>query len=217
MLAMRSAAVLLLSVLALGLASCGGSKPAPETASKTPVPDVYRVKLATSRGDFTLEVTKAWAPEGAERFYRLIEQRFYDEARFFRVVRDFVVQFGISGDPAVEARWRNMNIPDDPVTQSNLRGTMTFATSGPNTRTTQVFLNLADNARLDKSGFAPFGKVIDNGMDVVDHFFNAYGDGPPRGLGPEQNLIETQGNSYLESKFPRLDYVKSARIVPIDR
>lgn len=214
MLAMRSATVLLVSAFALVLASCGGSKPAPETARQSPVPDVYRVKCVTSKGDFTLEVTKAWAPEGAERFYRLIEQRFYDETRFFRVVRDFVVQFGISGDPSVEARWHNMNIPDDPVRQSNLRGTITFATSGPNTRTTQVFLNLADNARLDKSGFAPFGRVVD-GMDVVDHFFNAYGDGPPRGIGPEQNLIETQGNSYLESKYPRLDYIKTARIVPM--
>jgi peptidyl-prolyl cis-trans isomerase A (cyclophilin A) len=214
MLAMRTFAVLLLSAFALGLASCGGSKPAGEAVRKTPVPDVYRVKFETGKGDFTLEVTKAWAPEGAERFYRLIEQRFYDQARFFRVVRDFVVQFGISGDPAVEARWHSMNIADDPVTQSNVRGTITFATSGPNTRTTQVFLNLADNARLDKSGFAPFGKVVDNGMDVVDHFFNAYGDGPPRGIGPEQDLIESQGNTYLESKFPRLDYVKTARIVP---
>ena len=215
MLAMRSATVLLVSAFALFLASCGGSKPPAETARQAPVPDVYRVKFVSSKGDFTLEVTKAWAPEGAERFYRLIEQRFYDEARFFRIVRDFVVQFGISGDPAVEARWHNMNIPDDPVKQSNLRGTITFATSGPNTRTTQVFLNLADNARLDKSGFAPFGKVLDNGMDVVDHFFNAYGDGPPRGIGPEQNLIETRGNAYLESKYPRLDYIKTARIVPM--
>jgi peptidyl-prolyl cis-trans isomerase A (cyclophilin A) len=214
MLAMRTVALVILSALALGLACCGGSKPAGERAVRhEPAPDVYRVKFETSKGDFTVEVTKGWAPEGAERFYRLIEQRYYDDARFFRVVRDFVVQFGINGDPAIEARWRNMTIPDDAVTQSNKRGTITFATSGPNSRTTQVFINLRDNSRLDQSGFAPFGQVTE-GMDVVDRFFNAYGDGPPGGLGPEQDRIESQGNTYLEAKFPRLDYVKHARIVP---
>jgi peptidyl-prolyl cis-trans isomerase A (cyclophilin A) len=211
---MRSFACFFLGALILGLAGCGGPKPSGEkTIALAPVPDVYRVKLETSKGDVTIEVTKAWAPEGADRFYRLVQQRFYDDARFFRVVRDFVVQFGINGDPAVEARWRNLTIADDPVKESNRRGTVTFATSGPNTRTTQVFINLKDNARLDRSGFAPFGQVVE-GMDVVDRLYNTYGDAPPRGSGPDQNLIETQGNSYLESKFPRLDYIKRARAMP---
>jgi peptidyl-prolyl cis-trans isomerase A (cyclophilin A) len=177
-----------------------------------PVPDVYRASFETSRGSFVIEVTKSWAPEGAERFYRLLQQRFYDDARFFRVVRNFVVQFGINGNPAVEARWRDMTFADDPVKESNLRGTISFATSGPNTRTTQVFINLKDNAQLDKRGFAPFGKVVE-GLDVVDRLYNGYGDSPPRGEGPDQNLIETQGNAYLESKFQMLDYIRKARLV----
>lgn len=210
---MRVASVFVFSALALGLASCGGPKPGSESGVRNePVPDVYRVKFDTSKGPFTVEVTKAWAPEGAARFYTLVQQRFYDDTRFFRVIRDFVVQFGINGDPAVEARWRGLTMPDDPVKESNTRGRITFATSGPNTRTTQVFINLRDNARLDQTGFAPFGQVVD-GMDVVDRFSSMYGEGPPRGLGPEQNLIETQGNAYLEAKFPRLDYIKTARIV----
>jgi peptidyl-prolyl cis-trans isomerase A (cyclophilin A) len=214
MLPMRSSACLFLGALTLALSGCGGSKPASEKAvALAPVPDAYRVKLETSKGDVTIEVTKAWAPEAADRFYRLVERRFYDDARFFRVVRDFIVQFGINGDPAVEARWRNLTIADDPVKESNRRGTITFATSGPNSRTTQVFINLKDNVRLDRSGFVPFGQVV-AGMDVVDHLYNTYGDAPPRGLGPDQNLIETQGNSYLESKFPRLDTIKRATIVP---
>jgi peptidyl-prolyl cis-trans isomerase A (cyclophilin A) len=204
---------LLLCALILGLAGCGGQKPPEKAAPLTPVPPVYRVKLETSRGPVVLEITRAWAPEGADRFYRLVEKGFYDDARFFRVVRDFVVQFGINGDPAVEARWRDLTIADDPVDQSNLRGTITFASSGPNTRTTQVFINLRDNKRLDQSGFAPFGQVVE-GMENVDHFYNAYGDAPPRGYGPDQSLIETQGNAYLESKFPRLDYIRRATIVP---
>jgi peptidyl-prolyl cis-trans isomerase A (cyclophilin A) len=207
---MRRIALLFSTVLVLGLVSCGGSKPPAEVAA--PVPDVYRVRFETSRGPFVVEVTKAWAPEGAERFYRLVEKRFYDDARFFRVVRNFVVQFGINGDPAVEARWRNLTMGDDPVKESNKRGTITFATAGPNTRTTQVFINLKDNTRLDKNGFAPFGQVVE-GMEVVDHLYDSYGDAPPRGEGPDQNLIETQGNAYLDARFPRLDYIKTARIV----
>ncbi len=176
-----------------------------------PVPDSYRVLLETSRGDVLVEVHKAWAPEGAERFFRLVRARYYDEARFFRVVRRFVAQFGIHADPAVSARWRGMVIADDPVRQSNLRGYLSFAHSGPNTRTTQVFINLADNTRLDKMGFAPFGRVL-SGMEVVDRLYSDYGDGPPRGQGPDQRLIELQGNAYLERQFPRLDYIIRARI-----
>ncbi len=209
MLPMRSIALVALASLTLALGGCGSSKPA---AAPKPVPASYRVKFETSRGTFVVEVTKAWAPEGAERFYRLVEKEFYDGTRFFRVVRNFVVQWGINGDPAVEARWRNLTMRDDPVAQSNKRGTITFANAGPDTRTTQVFINLKDNTRLDASGFAPFGQVIE-GMDNVDHFYNSYGDAPPRGYGPDQNLIETQGNAYLDARFPRLDYIRRARIV----
>lgn len=194
---------------------CGGSKEAgTESAAKTEsAPDTFRVNFETSKGDVVVEVTKAWAPEGAERLYLLVKRGFYDECRFFRVLPNFVVQFGINGDPAVSSRWRAAAIADDPVKQSNQRGTVTFATSGPNTRTTQVFINLAENVRLDSMGFAPIGKVI-SGMEVVDRFFSAYGEGPPRGAGPNQQLIETQGNAYLERSFPRLDYIKKARILP---
>jgi peptidyl-prolyl cis-trans isomerase A (cyclophilin A) len=195
------------------LTACGSSPKEQTAAPPVPVPDVYRAAFETNKGRFVVEVTKAWAPEGAERFYRLIEQRFYDDARFFRVVRNFVVQFGINGDPAVEARWRELTIADDPVKESNKRGTITFATSGPNTRTTQVFINLADNVRLDKSGFAPFGRVVEGMESAVDRFYLGYGDGPPRGSGPDQSALELKGNAYLEDKFPRCDYIRTARIV----
>jgi peptidyl-prolyl cis-trans isomerase A (cyclophilin A) len=200
--------------LAVTLAAlCGCEKPAGvATQTPRPVPDVYRASFETSKGNFVIEVTRNWAPEGAERFYRLIEQRFYDDARFFRVVRNSIAQFGISGTPAVNARWANMTFADDPVKQSNLRGTVSFATSGPNTRTTHVFINLKDNSRLDKSGFAPFGKVVE-GMAVVDQLYCFYGDLPPRGEGPDPARIEREGNEYLEVRFPRLDYIKKARIV----
>jgi len=210
---MRSIGSLCLTVLTLALAACGGPKPA---AAPTPVPESYRVKFETSRGPFVIAVTKAWAPEGAERFYRLVENRFFDDARFFRVVRNFVVQFGINGDPAVELRWRGLTMRDDPVKKSNQRGTVAFAMSGPNTRTTQVFINLKDNKRLDATGFAPFGQVVE-GMEAVDHIWDVYGDGPPRGAGPDQTLIETQGNEYLDAKFPHLDRIRRARIVAAAR
>ena len=207
---MRSIGLLLLTALGLTLAGCGNSKP---PAPPVPVPDTYRVKFDTTRGAFVVEVTKAWAPEGAERFYRLVEKQFYDGQRFFRVVRNFVVQFGINGDPAVEARWRNLTMRDDPVTQSNKRGTITFAKAGPDTRTTQVFINLKDNERLDAAGFAPFGQVVEGMQLAVDHLWDSYGDGPPRGSGPDQNLVETMGNLYLDTKFPHLDTIRRARIV----
>ena len=210
MLPMRSIGALFLTVLVLTLASCGGSKP---PAPATPVPAVYRVRFETTRGTFVVEVTKAWAPEGAERFYRLVEKQFYDDTRFFRVVRNFVVQFGINGDPVVEARWRNMTMRDDPVTQSNKRGTVTFAMAGPNTRTTQLFVNLKDNTRLDAAGFAPFGQVVEGMEATVDHLWDSYGDAPPRGSGPDQTFVETMGNAYLDSKFPHLDTIRHARIV----
>ncbi len=196
-------------VAALLLAGCGPGEQAKQPPK--PVPGLYRVRLETNKGNVVIEVHKDWAPEGAERFHRLVQQGFYDGARFFRVVRDFVVQFGIAGDPRVNARWRGLTIKDDPVRESNRHGFVTFATSGPNTRTTQVFINLNDNVRLDKLGFAPFGQVVE-GMDVVDSFWKFYGDGPPKGSGPDQEQIERRGNAYLEEKFPRLDYILKARL-----
>lgn len=198
---------------AILLAGCGSREPAKKAAAPVAVPEFYKVRFDTTEGPFIVEVHKPWAPEGAERFYRLVERGFYDGVRFFRVVRGFVAQFGINGDPKLAAVWRDLTMKDDPVIESNRRGYVTFATSGPNTRTTQVFINLGDNSRLDKLGFAPFGRVVE-GMDVVDRFYAAYGEGPPRGNGPDQEQIERGGNEYLEQRFPRLDYIRTARIVP---
>jgi peptidyl-prolyl cis-trans isomerase A (cyclophilin A) len=169
------------------------------------------VRIDTSKGVFVIEVTRAWAPTGADRFYNLVKNGFYDNARFFRVISGFMVQFGINGDPAIMANWRTAQIPDDAVTQSNTRGTITFATAGPNTRTSQVFINFADNARLDQSGFAPFGKVV-SGMNVVDSLNAEYGEGAPRGRGPDQGRLQSEGNAYLAKEFPRMDYIKKATI-----
>ena len=142
-------------------------------------PDVYKVKFDTSKGSFVVEVHRDWAPNGADRFYNLVENGFYNDARFFRVISDFMVQFGINGNPKISQVWQDANIPDDPVKQSNIRGMITFATAGPDTRTTQVFINFGDNAALDGQGFSPFGKVI-SGMDVVDSLYAGYGEGSPR-------------------------------------
>jgi peptidyl-prolyl cis-trans isomerase A (cyclophilin A) len=187
-------------------------KEAAAPAKPEKAPDVFQVNLDTSKGPVVIEVHRDWAPIGADHFYTLVKTGFYDGDRFFRIVRNFVVQFGINGDPKVNRLWANANLPDDPVKQHNVRGTISYATSGPNTRSTQVFLNLKDNrASLDGSGFAPFGKVT-AGMDVVDSFYNSYGDMPPRGQGPDPSQIEVQGNEYLTSRFPRLDYIKKAAI-----
>lgn len=179
---------------------------APEQA-----PASYKVKFDTSKGAFTVQVTRAWAPQGADRFYNLVKSGFYDDVRFFRVISGFMVQFGINGNPAVMAGWRDKPIKDDPVTQSNKRGTITFAMAGPNTRTSQVFINYVDNDRLDGSGFAPFGRVI-SGMDVVDKLNAEYGEGAPRGRGPDQGRLQREGNAYLAKEFPRMDIVKKATI-----
>ncbi|MGH9687058.1 MAG: peptidylprolyl isomerase [Candidatus Acidiferrales bacterium] len=170
-------------------------------------PDVYDVKFDTTRGDFAVQVTRAWAPIGADRFYNLVKHGYFTGAAFFRVVPGFIVQFGLSADPAVNRVWRSANIKDDPVTQSNKRGTLTFATAGPNTRTTQLFINFADNAGLDRQGFAPFA-LVTSGMDVVDKIYSGYGERP------DQGAITTQGAAYLEKNFPKLDTIKSAAIVP---
>ena len=174
-------------------------------------PASYKVRFDTSKGSFVIQVNRAWAPHGADRFYNLIKHGFYDNVRFFRVISGFMVQFGINGDPQVSARWREANIPDDPVKTSNKRGMITFATAGPNTRTTQVFINFGDNSQLDGMGFAPFGQVV-SGMDVVDGINAEYGEGAPRGRGPEQGRLQMEGNAYLAQSFPRMDYVKKATI-----
>jgi peptidyl-prolyl cis-trans isomerase A (cyclophilin A) len=170
-----------------------------------PAPDSFRVVFETSRGPFSVDVLRKWAPKGADRFYDLVESDFFDGARFFRVVPGFVVQFGLNGDPKRNEPWLKVRIPDDSVAQSNLRGTLTFATEGKDTRANQLFINLADNSRLDRMGFSPIGKVVE-GMSVVDSLYSGYGEDP------DQHMIQTLGNSYLERMFPKLDYIKTARI-----
>jgi len=174
-------------------------------------PDEYRVKVVTSKGDFLIQVKREWAPRGADRFYNLVKNGFFDECRFFRVITDFMVQFGISGDPKISAKWRDATILDDPVRQSNRRGLLSFATGGPNTRTTQIFINFKKNDFLDRQGFSPFGEVTE-GMDVVDSLYAEYGEGAPSGSGPDQGRIQREGNDYLKKDFEKLDHIKSARI-----
>jgi peptidyl-prolyl cis-trans isomerase A (cyclophilin A) len=175
-------------------------------------PDQFRVAFETTKGRFVVEVTRAWAPNGADRFFNLVRVGYYDDVAFFRVIENFMVQFGIHGDPAVSAVWREARIPDDPVTQPNRRGTLTYATAGPGTRTTQLFVNFRDNTGLDGQGFAPFGRVIE-GLSVVDSLHSGYGEGAPRGVGPEQGRAQAEGNAYLRARFPKLDFVKTARVV----
>jgi peptidyl-prolyl cis-trans isomerase A (cyclophilin A) len=180
---------------------------------KEQAPAVFKAKFTTTQGDFVVEVTRAWAPLGADRFYNLVKNHFYDATAFFRVISGFMVQFGISGRPEVNRVWERATIKDDPVTQSNTRGMITFATGGPNTRTTQVFINFADNSNLNAMGFSPFGKVIE-GMEVVDKLYSAYGEGAPGGNGPAQDRIQREGKAYLEKDFPKLDVIKTAVILP---
>ena len=196
------------SVAWLMLAGCSGSSQSKQAAS---VPDLFKVNLDTSKGPVVIEVHKDWAPLGAERFYQLVKSGYYDGARFFRVLPGFMAQFGIAADPQTNAKWKDANLQDDPVKQSNTRGMVTFAKAGPNTRTTQMFINTGDNARLDSQGFAPIGKVI-SGQEAVESLFSGYGEGAPSGRGPAQQLIEIQGNAYLEKDFPELDFIKKASI-----
>lgn len=199
-------------LLALTLAAPAlGQNLANPAALNEQAPPLYKVNVDTSKGQFVLEVHRDWAPIGADRFYNLVKNGFYDNARFFRVISGFMVQFGINGDPKVSAVWREANIKDDPVRQSNQRGYISFATAGPNTRTTQVFINFADNRALDRMGFAPFGRVV-SGMDVVDALYSGYGEGAPRGNGPAQQRVQSQGNAYLTQNFAKLDYIKKAAI-----
>ena len=179
---------------------------------KEKAPDQFRAKFTTSKGDFTILVERAWSPLGADRFYGLVKHGYFDDVRFFRVVEGFMAQFGIHGNPDLSKVWKDATIKDDPVVKSNLRGWVTYAMRGPNTRTTQLFINYSDkNKMLDSQGFSPFGQVVE-GMDVVDKLHSGYGDGPPRGRGPDQGKIQSQGNAYLAKEFKELDYVKKAVI-----
>jgi peptidyl-prolyl cis-trans isomerase A (cyclophilin A) len=176
-------------------------------------PESFKAQFDTTKGKFTIEVTRSLAPNGADRFYNLVRSGFFKDIAFFRVIPGFMCQFGIHGDPKVAAAWRDANITDDPVKGSNSRGTITFATAGPNTRTTQLFINFRNNTGLDGQGFAPFGKVVE-GMDVVDKINSEYGEGAPAGRGPSQGRIQEEGNAYLKKDFPNLDYIKSATVLP---
>lgn len=201
------------------LAACGGAEQKSAASdvglpptSTTEAPSVFRVRFETSKGTFVLEAHRQWAPRGVDRLHQLVQSRFFDNTRFFRAVTGFMVQFGVHGDPAVNAAWESLAIPDDSVAQSNKRGTMSFAMAGPGTRTTQVFINLVDNSALDGMGFAPIGLVID-GMAVVDSLYAGYGDGPPSGFGPDQMRLMREGNAYLEREYPKLDFIRTARLI----
>jgi peptidyl-prolyl cis-trans isomerase A (cyclophilin A) len=207
--------VTLCSVLALGILATPlfgqAGKLGNPAALNEQAPATYKARFDTSKGAFVIDVRREWAPQGADRFYNLVKNGFYDENRFFRVISGFMVQFGINGNPQVSTPWRGAQIKDDPVKQSNKRGFITFATSGPNSRTTQVFINFGDNGRLDGMGFAPFGQVT-SGMNVVDALFSGYGEGAPQGRGPNQGRIQSEGNAYLTKDFPNLDFVRKATI-----
>ena len=174
---------------------------------KAKAPADFKVRFTTTAGNFVVEVHRDWAPLGADRFYNLVRHGFFTNASFFRVVPNFVVQFGLNADPAVNKAWADAKIQDDPVKQTNSRGTLVFATAGPGTRTTQLFINFRDNVRLDETGFAPFGEVIE-GMDVVDKIYPGYGQQP------SQDLITSQGDAYISQNFPNIDKIKLARVLP---
>ncbi|HEX7980030.1 MAG TPA: peptidylprolyl isomerase [Gemmatimonadaceae bacterium] len=171
-----------------------------------PAPDSFHVALATSKGNVVVAVYKSWSPHGADRFYRLVSEGFFDDQRFFRVIPQYIAQFGASADPKKNDRWDDDKIPDDPRTQTNARGTLSFAAEAPNTRSHQLFFNLKDNPKLDPQGFVPIGKVVE-GMSVLDSLYDEYGDTP------KYRLVATLGNEYLHRMFPRMDYIKSARVV----
>jgi len=179
-------------------------------------PATFKADFVTSQGNFTVSVTRAWSPNGADRFYNLVKNGFYDDIRFFRVIENFMAQFGINGDPTLQGHWREASIKDDaptaPNKQSNKRGFLTFAKTGaPDSRSTQLFINFKDNSMLDSQGFTPFGQVT-SGMEVVDKLYKGYGEGAPRGQGPDQGRLQAEGNAYLNKDFPKMDYIKTARI-----
>ena len=210
-------ALAILAVVAIGV---GAEQAAAKKSLMNPAglnetaPATYNVKFDTSVGEFVVRVTRAWAPNGADRFYNLVKNGFYDEARFFRAVPNFMVQFGLNANPAVSKVWQSARIPPDKVTQSNKKGFITFAMGAtPDTRTTQVFINFRANTNLDGMGFAPFGEVV-SGAEVVDKIYTGYGEGAPRGSGPPQARVAAEGNAYLTKSFPKMDYIKTATIQP---
>jgi peptidyl-prolyl cis-trans isomerase A (cyclophilin A) len=206
--AIRFAAVACVVAASLGISAQTSRLMEPSQLTET-APDVYRARFDTSKGAFVIEVTRAWAPNGADRFYNLVKNGFYDGTRFFRVRPGFVVQWGLNGDPAVQSVWRRANIQDEPRVKSNTRGFVTFAKESlPNTRSTQVFINYADNDYLDEEGFVPFGQVV-TGLQIAERLY-----APPRDKEPDQRRILSQGNEYLQKEFPQLDFVKKATIVP---
>jgi len=182
------------------------------TRADEKAPATYNVKFETTKGDVLIKVTRNWAPNGADRFYNLVKIGYFDDTGFFRVLPGFMAQFGINGNPEVNRIWKNSQIPDDPLKESNRRGYLTFATAGPDTRTTQLFINFADNSRLDGQGFAPIGRIV-QGMEVVDSIYSGYGEGAPQGKGPNQGFIQAGGNAYLKKFFPKVDYIKKASVV----
>lgn len=193
-------------------------RPAPQPEPVGPAdqtaPAQFTARLVTTKGNIDIEIHREWAPRGADRFYTLIREGYYQDVAFFRVIEGFMAQTGLHGDPAMNARWRGRRIQDDPVVQHNRRGYVSYAMAGPGTRTTQFFINLVDNTNLDSMGFAPFGIVRD--MSTVDRLHNGYGEGAPRGRGPAQAQIQREGNAYLRRDFPDLDYIRSAEILPAD-
>ncbi|MGB5811522.1 MAG: peptidylprolyl isomerase [Polyangiales bacterium] len=226
---MRNAVLLILAGALLVLGGCPKNEttntapPAEKSPADAPeeaklpddepnkAPDRYTVELDTTKGPIIIDVHRDWAPHGADRFYELVNAGYFNDVAFFRVISGFMAQVGISGDPAQNTIWREKRIPDDPVKGTNSRGTVSFATSGPDSRTTQFFINFGDNSRLDGMGFSPFGKVQD--MTVVDALYSGYGEGAPGGRGPSQGRLQSEGNAYLKKDFPKLDYIKSAKVI----
>jgi len=211
--------------LSIALVACSGGKEMQDAArgrvalllpnsdkSSLTAPAVFHARFETSKGNFVVEVHRDWAPNGADRFYYLVRNGFYDDTRFFRVVPGFMVQFGLSGDPKVSTQWRGATITDDSVKQTNARGFVTFAKAGPNSRTSQIFINFGNNGMLDATGFAPFGQVTE-GMEVVDKLYSGYGDAEPSGKGPNQTRIRNEGNEYLDRDFNQLDRIVRTVVV----
>ncbi len=213
----RRAIGTIMVVVGLGLTAALTAQGGPAPSLKDPAsltedaPAKYKVRMETSKGDFTIEVERDWAPRAAVRFYNLVKNGYYNDCRFFRVLPGFIAQVGINGDPAVNQVWRGTRIIDDARKQTNERTYVSFAAGGPNTRTTQIFVNIKDNAPLDEANMVPFGKVS-SGMDVVEKLYSGYGDGPPNGKGPEQSKVQLEGNAYLLKDYPKLDYIKTAVI-----
>lgn len=209
---MKRRQLVLASVLTafnLALSGCGK-----KTAEMKAGPAQYKVRMTTTKGDIVILVHRDWSPLGADHFYELTNMGFYNGDYFFRAIKNFVVQWGINGDPNTNKTWSEISIKDDPPKVSNKIGTIVFATAGPNSRSTQVFINLGDNsASLDPQGFTPFGEVI-QGMESVLNLYTGYGDFPPGGAGPNPENIGINGNPYLEEHFPKLDHIKTAKVIP---